>query len=422
MAQEPETKMAADASATSAVKVLPESDDAKGTRRTRRLLAIILIVLIILLLAACGTLWSLLRPGSGVQGGNVKGIEWIRSVYGFGTQPSQLMNPTSVAVSGDGQSFWVTDASNFRLIEYGMNGSFKRLVTKSAEGKAFQYPSRITVAPDGWIYVAQQTYNNVLVFDPGFHLKQTLQVELPMSVNANATMFVVGSRGGFAAFKRDGTLIGQVGQWGQGEDDFDVVSGVELDGNNNVYVVDTYNCRLSKYDAKGDRVWIVNIGHPGNQGIRGGASQTPAELEAKFPANMQVPMGVTLDANNRVIVIDMFDYSVAAFSESNGKFLGKWGEYGVQDGFFSNPSDISYNRSQDVFVETEAALGRAQIFRLTGSSSSAVRGLMSRYSDIINACWIPLLIIVLLIAAYIISRILMRRRRNAGKNVVELES
>ncbi|MCL2881554.1 MAG: NHL repeat-containing protein [Coriobacteriia bacterium] len=421
MAQEPDTKMA-DAPATSAVQVLPEGDGEQGTRRTRRLLAIILVVLIILLLAACGTLWSLLRPGAGAQGGNVKGIEWIRSVYGFGIQPSQLMHPTSVAVAPDGQSFWVSDASNFRLIEYNMNGSFRRLVTKSAEGKGFQYPSRVTVAPDGWVYVAQQTYNTVLVFDPGFHLKQTLQVELPMSVTANSTMFVVGSRGGFAAFKRDGTLIGQVGRWGNGPDDFDVVSGVVLDSNNNVYVVDTYNNRLSKYDAKGDRVWVVNTGQPGNSGIRGGAEIPQKDLVAKFPANMQVPMGVTLDANNRILVIDMFDYSVAAFSQSNGKFLGKWGEYGVQDGFFSNPSDISYNRQQDVFVESEAALGRVQIFRLQGSSNSGLRSLLSRYSDILNACWIPLLIIILLIAAYIISRILMRRRRNAGKDVVELES
>jgi len=422
MAQEPDTKMTADASATSAVKVMPENEGEKGARRTRRLLAIILIVLIILLLLACGTLYSLLRPGAGAKSSNVKGIEWIRSVYGFGVAPSQLMHPSSVAVAPDGQSFWVTDASNFRLIEYNMNGSFKRLVTKSAEGKTFSYPSRMTVAPDGWIYVAQQTYNNVLVFDPSFHLKQTLQVELPMSVNANATMFVVGSRGGFAAFKRDGTLIGKVGQWGQGKDDFDVVSGVVLDAHNNVYVVDTYNCRLSKYDAKGDRVWIKNIGHPGNQGIRGGAGYTQKELEEKYPANLQVPMGVTLDANNRVLVIDMFDYSVAAFSTSNGNFLGKWGEYGTEDGFFSNPSDIAYNSRQDVFLESEAALGRVQIFRMDGSSSSGIRSLLSRYSDIINACWIPLLIIIALIVIYIISRILMRRRRNAGKDVVELES
>ncbi|MCL2332409.1 MAG: hypothetical protein FWC54_02830 [Actinomycetia bacterium] len=424
MAQEQDTTRAAVSGAASAVQVLPDGVQEQGARRTRLMLLIILIVLILLLLLACGTLYSLLRPGAGVDAGrNATGIEWIRSVYGFGISPDQLMHPTSVAVAPNGQSFWVTDASNFRLIEYNMNGSFRRLVTQHSGGKNFQYPSRIAVAPDGWVYVAQQTYNNVLVFDPNFDLKQTLAVESPMSVAVNATMFTVGSRGGFAAFRRDGSVIGQVGQQGNGENDFDNVSGLALDANNNVYVVDTYNNRLSKYNAKGDRVWLINTGYPGNQGIRGGANKDPKELRKKYPSNLQVPMGVTLDANNRVIVVDMFDYSVSAFSTADGKFLGKWGEYGKEDGFFSNPSDIIYNRRQDVFLESEAALGRVQIFRLESSSSQGgVRSLLSRYSDIINACWIPLLIILALIAIYVVTRILARRRRNAGKDVVELES
>jgi len=412
------------AGATSAVQVLPDDVDAKGARRTRLMLTIILIVLILLLLLACGTLYSLLRPGAGNKASKSStGIEWIRSVYGFGIAPDQLMYPTSVAVAPNGQSFWVSDASNFRLIEYNMNGSFKRLVTKSADGKAFSYPSRIAIAPNGWVYVAQQTYNNVLVFDPNFNLKQTLGVETPMTINVNASMLVVGSRGGFAAFKRDGTVIGQVGTWGHGKDQFDNVGGLVLDQNSNVYVVDTYNNRLSKFNAKGDRIWSVYTGYPGNQGIEGGAKMKTDQLKKKYPANMQVPMGVTLDANNRIIIIDMFDYSVSAFSTSKGEFLGKWGEYGTEDGFFSNPSDITYNRRQDVFLTCEPALGRVQIFRLAGSSTSGgLRSLASRYSDIINACWIPLLIILALIAIYVITRVLARRRRNAGKDVVELES
>jgi len=235
-------------------------------------------------------------------------------------------------------------------------------------------------------------------------------------------MLVVGSKGGFAAFKLDGSLIGQVGQAGHGKNDFDVVGGLALDNQDNVYVTDTYNNRLSKYDHSGNLAWIKETGFPGNQGISGGANLTQKELEKKYPANMQVPMGVTLDANNRVIVIDMFDYSVSAFSTKNGNFLGKWGEYGTNDGFFSNPSGIAYNRQQDVFLENEAALGRVQIFRMSGSSAFGLSGLLGRFIDFLNACWIPLLIILLLIALYVISRILLRRRRNAGKDVVELES
>jgi len=420
MAQKLDTTVTAPES--TAVKVLPEDKDAKGARRVRQLLTIVLIVLILLLLVACGALYALLRPGAGTQGKSVKGIEWIRSVYGFGVNPNQLMFPTSVAVTPDGQSFWVADCSNVRLIEYSMNGHFKRLVTKGTTGKTFNSPNCIAVAPNGWIYVAEQSYDDVLVYDSGFHLKQTLQIELPSSLAINNNMLVIGSRGGFAAFKLDGTLIGQVGKWGTGDDSFDMVGGVALDKDSNLYVTDVYNNRLSKYDAQGDRVWMVKLGQPGNAGIDGGSNIPAKQLEKKYPANLQVPTGVTLDGNNRVIVIDMFDYSVSAFSTSNGKFLGKWGEYGTEDGFFSNPSAIVYNRQQNVFLECEPAVGRVQIFRLANSSSNGLSSLASRYSDLFSACLIPLLVLLILLAIYIITRVLVRRRRNAGKDVVELES
>ncbi len=409
--------------AAEAVQVQPEGGDAKGARRMRTILTIILIVLIILLLLACAALYALLGPkNGGVNADQTNGIEWIRSVYGYGTNPDQLMHPTSVSVAPGGQSFWVSDASEFRLIQYNMNGTFRRLVTKDADGTAFQYPSRVAVAPNGWFYVAQQSYNNVLVFDKNFKLQNKIEIEMPLSLAVNNDMLAVGSQGGFAAFKPDGSFIGKVGEKGAKEGQFDTVSSLALDNKDNLYVLDTYNNRLSKYDAAGDQVWIKGLGQAGNSGIQTSANMSKEELEKKYPSNLQVPMGITLDANNRVIVIDLFDYSVSAFMTKDGSFISKWGEYGTGDGFFSNPSEIAYNKQQDVFLSAEPALGRVQIFRLEGSSSgNALTRLLQRYSDILRACWIPLLIIIVIIVIYIIARIIARRRRNSGKDVVELE-
>ncbi len=334
------------------LQVVMDDSSERRARRLRRTLIGVFVGLMILLLIACAVLYALLRP-DGLKFGrsNNTSIGWIRSVYGFGTEASQLMHPSSVAVAPDGRTFWVSDSAKFRLIEYNFNGTFKRLVTHYNGGKTrWQYPSAVAVAPNGTLVVAQQTYNNVLILDSSFTLIKKVAVQGPLSVAASSSMLVVGSRGGFAALKLDGSFIGQVGRFGRGKDAFDMVDGLALDNEDNLYVVDTQNNRVSKYDAAGDRIWMVKTGYPGNGGTKGGAGASKEQLEKKYPANLQIPQGVCLDANNRLIVVDMFDFSVAAFRTSDGTFIRKWGTYGRDDGSFSYPSAIAYNRQQDAFL------------------------------------------------------------------------
>jgi DNA-binding beta-propeller fold protein YncE len=379
-------------------------------KRRRRLLSVLLILLIIILLLVCGLLYYLFKPGVNLSPADTNGISWIHSIYGFGSEPDQLHHPSDVAVAPGGDSFWVADVSNFRLIEYYMNGTLKRVVTHDSKGQSFNYPNRIAVAPNGWIYVAEQTYNHVLVYDPDFNLQQTLLVEMPISLAVNNEVLVVGSRGGFGAYQRDGYCIGSVGSWGNGPDQFDVIGALALDSENNVYVLDTYNDRLSKYDGAGDKVWMVNLGQPGNTGVTGGRSEDQAELVKKYPGNLQMPMGLTLDGAGRCVVVDLFDFSAAAFDSKDGAFIKKWGEYGRQDGFLNYPSALVYNRHQDSFIVAESSLGRVQIISLEGSSESPLPAVIRNFGDLLKACCLPVLIILVVVALYGAIRRLVRRK------------
>ena len=176
-------------------------------------------------------------------------------------------------------------------------------------------------------------------------------------------------------------------------------------------MLDAFNNRFVKYDPEGVPLFEVNLGFPGNEGILGGRNEDQQELQDQFPANMQLPQGITLDAAGRVNIIDMFDFSVGIFNAEDGTFIRKVGQQGTQDGSLHNPNCIDYNPTMDMFASAEASLGRVQLFSIEGSSGDPFSQLRRQLNDFLQACCIPLIIIIIIIAAYLISRALAKKRR-----------
>jgi len=394
-----------------AVQLSRGSKDDKSIRRMRAVATVVLIVLIILILLACVAMYALLKPGGLGTGANTGGIQWIRSIYGHGSAYEDLINPVSVTFAPDGNSLWVADGSRFRLVEYRLNGSLKQIVYADVNSNHIVYPSHIAVAPDGWIYVAESTYNRVQIFDSNWNHQRTIEIDNPTSLAASNTMLLIGSRFGFAAFTHEGDFIGQMGTTEDEIDRFDFVGGIALDKQDNAYVLDTYRNRYIKYDSLGDVIYEAKLGFPGNQGITGGAREDQADLATKYPAMMQVPQGITLDSAGRVLIIDLFDFSVGIFDAETGDFIKKVGVYGAADGQFSYPNGIAYNPQHDVFASAEAILGRVQIFGIEGSSTDPLSGLRRQFGDLLSACCFPLLIILLIIAIYYLTKFLAKRRK-----------
>jgi len=390
-------------------------------RGGRIFFSILLVVLILAMLGACAFLMSIFRPPQ--TGKTDAGIIWIRSIYSINNTmtPSARVRPASVSFNPGGRTFWIADASHARVVEFDINGRYIHMLTRytSTEGTStlFKYPTDIAVGPDGTLYVCEQTYNHVLALSTSGTLKFTMGVEAPSSVVAGPDMVVVGGKGGFAAFRRDGTFIGVVGGPGKTDKLFDTVSGLVMDKDENLYVVDTYNNRLSKYNKKGDRTWIVEMGPPGNGGINLGHNMSSDEIKKKWPSAMQIPTGVAIDGANRLIVVDNLDFSIAAFSEKDGKFLAKWGSYGQDDGQLYYPNDIAYDKSTDVFVVTEPQEGRAQIIRLPGSGGTLTADMHRLLGDLPTACLWPLVfLVVLLIILLLLRRYFRKRREKAERN------
>lgn len=368
----------------------------------RKVLSIVLVILLLLLCGIGLLLLKMFMPrGLSKDAGN--GVTWIRSIYGFGTQQVQLTSPAGDAIDPADGSFWMCDPNLRRIVNYRMDGTMKKLIGKTAYSSQspIRHPADIALDNDGNIFVVESTYNDVLVFNRAGKQLGKFEVPQPTAIAVNDNYIVVGAKAGFVIMDKNAKILKLVGSFGKGANQFDTVNGVALDSNNNIYIVDTYNNRISKYTSAGKRLWITQAGYPGN------AHNTPGkkEYKSKQAAQLQVPMGCTLDANNHLLVVDMFDFTIASFDTKTGKYIAKYGNYGSEDGKFLYSSDIDYDARTDTFVVADTGNQRAQIIKLPNSGGGLLANLRSLLSGPLALCCIPILIIIIcLIIAYFMQR------------------
>lgn len=394
----------------------------KRSKTGRRILSIILVVLVLLLIAVGFYLVRILIP-TGAPTEAVGRVSWVRSIYGFGDTDAELTNPAAVALDPSDGTIWMADPSKFRLVHYGTDGSFLGVIQPSreasgtqgtqTEGLRFRLPSEVAMDNDGLLYVLEPTYDVVRVFETDGTEIGDFTIPDPLSIAVNDDYIVVGTDAGFAVLDKFGNPLQVLGTNGQGEGQFDKVNGVAIDEDNTIFVADTFNNRISAWTPEGEQLWIVDTGYPGNQQMTG-----ETEFESDADAQMQLPMGLTLDNNNRLIVADMFDFSIAAFDKGTGAFLSKFGEVALkmEDGKFFYPSDIDYDPLHDWFVVSDTGAKRAQIITLPDSGGSLLAQGRNSFSGPLKACLFPfLLLLLVLVASFVVNRINRKKRADARR-------
>ena len=86
-----------------------------------------------------------------------------------------------------------------------------------------------------------------------------------------------------------------------------------------VYVADTWNNRIQKFDSNGE--FITKWGSEGNGN-----------------GELFNHLGISVDSSTgNVYVADTWNNRIQKF-DSNGNFITKWGNYGTGDGEFDSPS------------------------------------------------------------------------------------
>ena len=137
--------------------------------------------------------------------------------------------PHGLAVDKE-NNVWITDVGLQQVFKFSLDGN---LLMKLGEARIpgndsshFNYPTDVTVAPDGSFYVSDGYRNSRIV-----------------------------------KFSKEGKYLFQWGTKGKAEGEFDTPHAIDLDSHGNVYVADRENNRIQKFDPSGKflQQWNNNV-------------------------------------------------------------------------------------------------------------------------------------------------------------------
>lgn len=407
-----------DDSAAQAVPVVGnEGERQYRSKRGRRMMMVVLILLVFLLLVATLFLLNLIRPKGEIASKEDAGqVTWVRSIYGWGDMPNeQLVAPAVVGFNNSGDLVIPnTGADVVAGLRFDNSGVYKDMFAGDDKGR-LAYPTGVDVAPDGRMYFLQGPRNEILVLDrAGKKTERVMNVDIPTAIDVTEDRIAIGARDGWVITDLDGNIVlGPVGTRGKGPDQYDVVSGIALDADNNVYVVDTYNNRISKFDSRGKRLWITDAGNPSNQAANTGGESMKATVP-EGSAGLQSPTSAVLDGAGHLVVVDPLDFTIALFDTKTGKFVNKYGTFGKSDGQFMYPSSIDYDPVRDWFAVADTMNNRVQIVRLPGTGGSPASAFARSLTGPIRACLIPLLLLLIALIVWAVRRRRAKKQREAA--------
>ena len=391
------------------------------SRRGRRVLGLVLALLVLLLGMASYLLYQLVTVPARTQSKSAAatGLTWVRSIYGMSDSPDAQLDGAEAAVPAADGSIWVADGKHALLSHFTPDGRFIGTLTGPVDKPLNE--GRFAIDANGTFYVVETIADTVRVFDATNRDRGSFGIPKPVSVAVSDDRIVVGAVSGFAILDKTGKPIKVVGSRGKEDYQFDYAHGVAIARDGTIYVVDSYNNRLSAYTKDGKRLWIVRTGRSGNSASvpsKNGALAVPPTTDSKLAEKdqMQLPLGMTIDGAGRLVVVDMFDCSLNVFNPKDGSFIGKYGDAGADDGAFFYPVSVGYDAQRDWFTVADSLNNRVEIVRLPGSAggNQAVAAVNRTFAGPLRACLLPFLVLLLAIIIWLVTRAARKRRQSAA--------
>ncbi len=174
---------------------------------------------------------------------------------------------------------------------------------------------------------------------------------------------------------------------------FNAPQGVAVDGSGNLYVADTYNNRIQKFDGNGNyirkwgsygagngafrEVWdvavdgsgYVYVADPNNHLIQkftgDGVFVSQFGGYGTALGKLSSPYGVAADGSGYIYVAERGNQRIQKFT-STGTPVTAWGSYGSGDNQFNNPWDVAVDSSGNVYVADQ---GNNRIVKFNSNGS-----------------------------------------------------
>ncbi|MCY6960144.1 beta-propeller domain-containing protein [Clostridium brassicae] len=338
-----------------------------------------------------------------------------------GSGNGQFDTPFGVAIDNKG-NILVADTANYRIQKFDSNWNFITAWGSFGDGTSqFGLPREIGIDSQNRYHVCDEFHDRIQVFDENgkflyhyggrgtgngkFRLPQGIAIKQdPLGDKVyicdtfNNRVQVLDVKGNY--IEQLGT-----GEPGDSSNKFLYPRGVNIDSNGDVYIADTFNHKIKKFNSNHVYKYSTSLGianlepvfpcqvlpigngkfivsDTGNsQLIRFNGYSTYASPDlniGKLRTGDKVfsgSTGVAVDPSGNVYVTDSLNHRIKKF-DSSGKLLGKWGgnsgnggpgAYGIYYWQFTTPKQICYNKKYDNIVIADTGNSRIQVFSKNGT-------------------------------------------------------
>ena len=286
------------------------------------------------------------------------GPSLLEAVVGKEASPG-LHQPMGVAVSDDGQRLYVVDFAWNAVFVFDLYGRTLRFI---GNDERFGLSRPIGIALDGQenVYVTDTGSRSVKVYDRNGKFLRSIGKDRLVRATGLAVdktrrrLYVVDTGQNDEAahqvkvFDLEGNGIGEIGQRGDNEGEFNFPTFAAVDSQGRLYVADTANFRVQVFDAEGKFLWKF-----GRAGDRVG--------------DFARPKAVALDSFGNIYVLDSHYSNVQIFNQE-GELLLAFAGPGFYPGLLLNPTAIAIDKQNRIFVSNYLGK-RIDIYRLVNTSA-----------------------------------------------------
>ena len=146
---------------------------------------------------------------------------------------------------------------------------------------------------------------------------------------------------------------GADGSQGTGNGEFNFPRSIVIDSSDNVYVGDSGNYRVQKLDTDGNS--IAKWGANGGDGSSGSGNGEFSDMR-----------GIALAADGNLLVVDEGNYRVQKLNSTTGAYISQFGTNGSGDGQFEGPTGVAADSLGNIYV---ADMSQSRIQKFTSSGT-----------------------------------------------------
>jgi hypothetical protein len=286
----------------------------------------------------------------------------LTSVGAPGSGNGQFTNPQGITITATGEVY-VADANNGRIQRLASDGSFELSWGHYPGAGVLDQPTGLAVDPSGNTYVTNTTEDIIQKFGPSGSYQLSwggtgcgtgqMKDAGALATDSSGNVYVADTKcESIQKYDSSGTPLLSFGGFGDcatscADGDVYDPSGIAVDGSGDVYVADTGNDRIEKYDSSGN--FLLKWGMTGTSDNQ-----------------LRSPMGLAIDGSGNVWVADYSNNKVKEFSSSGTWIRTIGGASGSADGLFKNPTDLDFDSDGTLWV-LDKGNNRFQRFTATGT-------------------------------------------------------